>query len=354
MRVAERSVLHVLPHPGGGGETYVDTLEAMPGYRFTRMHLAPDARPRKAAPALLRTAPRTNLSSRSHDLIHVHGEVAGALCLPALAARPSIVTLHGSHLVRRMHGLRRRAALANLRLVLAAADTTICVARSEYDQLAGAVGSLAAERAIVIRNGVELPPLPSDRERAAARAVLGAEESVTLLLWLGALDVPKEPEAAVRAAIRAARGGARLQLLLAGDGLLRDAVEDAARGEPGVVSVLGFRPDVRRLLAAADVFVLSSRREGLPFALLEAMATAIPAVVAANEGCVEALDETGIAVRQGDVAALAQAFDRLASDPGERERLGRLARERVAQHFRAETMIEQTRAVYEEVLRARS
>ncbi len=92
---AVRTVLHVLPHPGGGGETYVDALAAMEGYRFERLFLAPSPRPAKA----LRALPRTTLGVfRAADVLHVHGEVAAGICLPVLAARRSVVTLHGLHL----------------------------------------------------------------------------------------------------------------------------------------------------------------------------------------------------------------------------------------------------------------
>src|SRR5580765_7689186 len=101
-----RSVLHVLPHPGGGGETYVNTLSEMDGYRFERTFLAPSARAADALRSLPRSGIAVQLDARKHDVVHVHGEVAGAICLPSLALRPSVVTLHGLHLLRRVTGIR--------------------------------------------------------------------------------------------------------------------------------------------------------------------------------------------------------------------------------------------------------
>src|SRR5262245_6148035 len=100
----DRSVLHVLPHPGGGGERYVELLDAMPGYRFKRAYLAPGA---SSTARVLAGAVRISTHARSFDLVHIHGEVASALCLPALATCPAVVTLHGLHLVRRLSGVRR-------------------------------------------------------------------------------------------------------------------------------------------------------------------------------------------------------------------------------------------------------
>ena len=123
-------MLHVLPHPGGGGETYVNALASIEGYRAERTYLAG---------ALWRL--------HSHTLLHVHGEVAAGACLPALMLRPSVVTLHGLHLLRRVEGVARTVAVANLRLVLQAAKRTICVSQAEMTDLVEAVGAEAARRA---------------------------------------------------------------------------------------------------------------------------------------------------------------------------------------------------------------
>ena len=120
-------VLHVLPHPGGGGETYVDLLAQMPGYRFERIYLAPRASGPGAAAAALGNAVRVARAARGTDIVHVHGEIASAICVLLLASRNSVVTINGLHVLRRAQGLGRRAALMNLRLVLRSANRTICV-----------------------------------------------------------------------------------------------------------------------------------------------------------------------------------------------------------------------------------
>ena len=80
-------MLHVLPHPGGGGETYVDLLDEMPGYRFERVYLA--ASPTAITRASSCAASRTLLGARAVTTsLHVHGEVAAGLCLPLLAHAP--------------------------------------------------------------------------------------------------------------------------------------------------------------------------------------------------------------------------------------------------------------------------
>jgi glycosyltransferase involved in cell wall biosynthesis len=341
-----RSVLHVLPHPGGGGETYVDALAAMEGFRFERAYLAPSAEPAGARASIVRAAVGIACSARAYDLIHVHGEIASALCLPSLATRPSVSTLHGLHLLRRLAGARAAAARANLRLVVRAASCTICVSRAEHDQLAGFLGRRSLARAVVIRNGVRpLEPVTPD-ERASARAELGIPPSRTVGAWVGSLDRHKDPLTPIRAV--AGLGPSPVTLVVAGDGPLKSDVERAAHEtENSAVLVLGFRPDVRRVLAASDFFVLSSRREGLSFALLEAMSLGLVPVVSDAPGNPEAVDETGVVVPFGDVGRFAAAFAALAVDEPRRLTLGELARERVLRDFRFDRMVERTREVYE-------
>jgi glycosyltransferase involved in cell wall biosynthesis len=345
---SERSVLHVLPHPGGGGETYVDALAVMDGYRFERAYLASSSSPVGARASILRNALRVQRSARSFDLVHVVGEVAGALCLPALASRWSIFSPQGLSLLRRVDGVRRRAAAANVRAVVHAASRTICAAETERADVLAAAGRRKAARVLVIHNGVPLVEPPSAEHRAELRAALGVESARMVGAWIGTLDENKDPLTAIRAVERA---GAEMTLLLVGDGPLRPHVEQAAAGvEP--VRVLGYRNDVDGILGAADVFVICSRREGLSFSLLEAMSAGVTPVVSDAPANVEAIGDAGVVVPFGGIDAFAAAFTRLSDNPSERERLGRAARERIMQNFRVEQMIERTREVYEEVLRA--
>jgi glycosyltransferase involved in cell wall biosynthesis len=340
MPEAERSVLHVLPHAGGGGDTYVDVLSGMPGYRFTRVYVAPSRSPglRQVARGIVDVSRRV----RAHDLLHVHGEAASGLFLPVLGARPSVVTLHGLHLLRRVTGLRRQGAALNLRAALRAADYTICVSTAERDDLTAAVGAAAAGRALVIHNGVRLPARAGAAERADVREQLGLIESEPVAIWVGSLDERRDPLSVVRAAERAA-----VMLLVVGDGPLRPDVERAAHAR---VRILGHRDDAPRLLEAADFFVLMSHREGLSFALLEAMAHGLPAVVADVAENIEAVGDSGIAVPYGDENALVAAFRRLVDNSAERAALAERARRQVAKLFDAGEMIGRTRAVYDEVL----
>jgi glycosyltransferase involved in cell wall biosynthesis len=182
---------------------------------------------------------------------------------------------------------------------------------------------------------------------------LGIGDETVLALWVGTLDKPKQPHVAVRAVIAGARRDVPLHLAIVGAGPLRQEAELAAAENTAVISFLGHRHDLRPLLAAADVFVLSSLREGLPFSLLEAMAMGLPAVVAVGEAMEDVVAGAGIAVRAEDEPGLTDALMTLASQPVLRARLGRTARARAADEFGVAQMRARTRDVYERVLQER-
>jgi glycosyltransferase involved in cell wall biosynthesis len=348
----ERVVLHVLPHPGGGGETYVDALARIDGFRSERVYLAAGPDPGGARASILRRSVEIQRVARAHDVVHVHGEVASALCLPVLAACPSVVTLHGLNLLRRARGLAKTAARANLRLLVRAASRTICVSEAEHHELRSFLGERSLGRAVVVPNGVDPPDPVIAADRAAARAEFELEPSTVVGAWIGSLDRHKDPLTPIAAVSDVARAGATVALLVAGDGPLRREVERRSASTP--VHVLGFRSDVRRVLMAADFFVLSSAREGLSFALLEAMALGLVPVVSDAPGNPEAVGDGGIVVPFADVGAFSNAFARLTSSDAQRAALGQRARERVIRRFRADEMRGRTRGVYEEVVLHRS
>jgi glycosyltransferase involved in cell wall biosynthesis len=185
-------------------------------------------------------------------------------------------------------------------------------------------------------------PAPTAQERSAARAELGLPPDAVVGLFLGELSDRKDPLGAIAAA-----RDAGIELLVAGDGPLRGRVE-AEQDE--TTRVLGQRDDPERLIAAADLFVLPSSREGLSLALLEAMAAGRPPVVADGPGNPEAVGEAGIVVPAGDTAALTQALARLRDDPAERERLGGKARECVRTEYSEQRLFDAVRAAYENAL----
>ena len=238
--------------------------------------------------------------------------VLGRLAAAATRVPIRIFTVHG-WAFSAYSGLASRLYRVSDRLMAPLTTVTICV--SEQELAAGLeAGTCRAERSVVIHNAVDVAAAPRSRH----------DRPVPRLIAVGRLKAPKDFLTLVRALARLPEGG--FEALLVGDGPDRGEIEDEIRelGVEGRVQLAGERSDVPALLADSDVFVLSSRSEGLPVSVLEAMAAELP-VVASNVGGLGELvvdGETGLLVPPGDPEALAEALGRLIEDRELRRRLG--------------------------------
>jgi glycosyltransferase involved in cell wall biosynthesis len=160
------------------------------------------------------------------------------------------------------------------------------------------------------------------------RAALGLSADTPIVLWVGRLDPVKGLSFLIEA-FRSVVAESDAHLLLAGDGPLRHAVRNqiARLDLTPRVHLLGERNDIPALLKAADVFVFPSRTEGLPNALLEAMASGCPIITTDVPGCRDLIthDDTGLTVPYRDTSAMAVAILRLLRDRETATRLGRQA-----------------------------
>ncbi len=187
------------------------------------------------------------------------------------------------------------------------------------------------EKIEIVRAGVELSSF--DESQAAARHELNLEATHRVAIIVARLFPEKNHRLLLDAFAQAAKDQPDFRLLIAGEGTQAEAIraQIAALKLTSQVQMLGVRRDVPRLLAASDVFVLSSDREGLPIAVLEAMAAARPVVATAvgNVPDVVCDGETGRLVPPGDEKALAEALKDLLGDKARAENLGIAAREAV-------------------------
>jgi glycosyltransferase involved in cell wall biosynthesis len=203
-----------------------------------------------------------------------------------------------------------------------------------------------------VPNGVA--PLARRMSREEARRSLGLGPDQPVVLSIGRLTHMKGHRHLIDAVPELAGRFAGLAVVLVGDGPLRDSLakRTAALGVAGNVCFPGHRPHARRLLVAADVFVLPSRHEGMPLAALEAMEAGLPVVASRVIGSDEVVEDgvTGTLVRPGDPAALGAAVARLLADPALRRRQGTAGRRRYEARFTAARMAADTAAVYKSVL----
>jgi len=215
------------------------------------------------------------------------------------------------------------------------------VAVSEYTRQAAIKDGIKPEKITVIPNAVALPKTePQNREQT--RRQLGLTKGSALILTVGRLNPEKGHDLLLQAAAQALQQYPMARFALAGDGVLRKKLELLAQQLEiaDAVLFLGHRDDIPDLLAAADIFALPSRSEGMPNALLEAMATGLAAIAFEAGGIGEVLrdEETGLLVPPEDPAAFAQALVRLLDNPSERQRLGSAGRTWVEVHHGIDQM----------------
>jgi glycosyltransferase involved in cell wall biosynthesis len=194
----------------------------------------------------------------------------------------------------------------------------------------------------------------ADGDREALRREAGLPAGVPIAAMVGRLELRKGPLDFVRAAAVAAPLAPDLHFAIFGDGELRPETE-ALIAELGLgerVHLLGHQPEVRRLLAACDIYVQPSHYEGMSLAMLEALAIGLPMVTTHVDGVDEVAPngDGALIVPIGDTAALGRAIARAAADPDLRTRMARTTRTRVHDQFNVEAMFARYRAVYRRVL----
>jgi glycosyltransferase involved in cell wall biosynthesis len=202
----------------------------------------------------------------------------------------------------------------------------------------------------IVPNGLELPPMPTACDRAAARRGLGLPEGNALLLFVGRL-VPEKNLPLLMEAVSRLPPSQRPLVWLAGEGPERRRVEaEVARlGLGDHVRLLGERTDTRVLMRAADLLVLPSREEGLSNVLLEAMASGLPVIATAVGGSPELIDDrvTGRLLPSDDAATLAETIATLVANADERLRLAAAARAQAESRFTLGAMVDHTARIYD-------
>jgi glycosyltransferase involved in cell wall biosynthesis len=242
------------------------------------------------------------------------------------------------------------------RATICRAAGLIIGARREIQRVRAAYG-VPAERIAIVPNALDVTKWrPGDRH--AARTALGIADDVRVVAWHGRVEIDCKGLDVLLDAweqLCVARPHARLLLLLVGSGRDCEALRRRVASLPlGAVRWEDFwvrdRELIWQYLSAADISVLSSRREGFPVAVVEAMACGLPVVATNVSGVADALgdDLAGIVVPREDAAALAKALGRLLDDEPLRRDLGERARRRAEREFSLQTVGCRLRAFMEQ------
>ena len=280
---------------------------------------------------------KTFLSAGKFDIVHTHSAKAGAV--GRLAARDA----HVGRIVHTYHGFPfhdfqsrpMRSAYVRIEKSLGKFTDAFLAVGPAVAAEAIRLRIAAPERVRTIGVAVSAGPAPDASDRAEARRLLGVPPGMRVVGTVGRLDFQKAPDDFVNAL--AALNRDDVFGVWIGDGPLRARTEKLAarRGLTGRMSFVGERNDVSALLPGLDVFAMASRYEGLPCAIVEAMAAALPVVATAVNAVpnIVVAGETGLLVPPGRPELLSRALRHLIDNPDIAARLGATARANLGQEL---------------------
>ncbi len=287
------------------------------------------------------------------ELVHAHQYTPFFYAAVARRLGPGVPVLFTEHGRHWPDNPRRKRILAN-RFLLGRRDRVVGVGQAVRDALIANEG-LSPQRVEVIYNGIDPNPFASsieDRRQARSQLGLGTEDLV--VSQVARLDYLKDHATALRTLDRVRQNVPGARLLLVGDGPERGKIEEEARrlDLTAHLRLLGPRHDIARVLAAADIFLLTSISEGIPLTLIEAMSAALPVVATRVGGVGEVVldGETGLLAPAGSDRELAGHVLELAASPTRRLRMGEAARARARLLFSDQRMHAEYGRLYAEML----
>jgi len=293
------------------------------------------------------------------DVVHTHSAKAGILGRAAAHALRTPAIVHGVHgapfyryqspIVRSFYRGCERWAASRCQAFVSVADA--------MTDLMVAAGVAPREKFVTIYSGMEVEPfLQSELHRDRVRGELGYRPEDVVIGKVARLFHLKGHDDLIQAAAQVVRSEPNVRFLLVGDGLLAGPLRRriAAAGLDPYFQFTGLVPPERipLLLAAMDIVVHTSLREGLARVLPQALIAGKPVVSYDIDGAREVVipDETGYLVPPRNVAGIEEALSRLAADPSLRKRLGMEGRRRFTEPFRHERMTAQVRDLYQRLL----
>ncbi len=290
-------------------------------------------------------------------VVHTHTAKAGAVGRAAaiLAGVPVVVHTYHGHVLRGYFPPAKTAVYRAIERGLARrTDRLLAVTTRVRDELiALGVGTAAQYRTVPL--GFDLAPLlVAEQRRGELRAELGVGDAP--LIGIVARLVPiKAHEVFLAAAVRVRQQVPAARFLIVGDGELRALLErqTAALGLTDAVRFLGWRADIDRLYADIDVVALTSRNEGSPVALIEAMASGVPVVSTEVGGVADVVEHgvSGLLAPMDDATGVADHIMTLLADPGMRHTMGQHGRAKVAATYDARRLVSDIETLYEDLVR---
>lgn len=287
----------------------------------------------------------------------VHTHMAKAGLLGRLAARllgvPIVVhTFHGN-VLEGYFGVAASAALVHAERMLARLSTRVVAisARQADELLRLRIGN--AEKVVTIPLGLDLAAF-REAQGGRLRGELGLGGDTELVGIVSRLVPIKAIDVFLRSAALIARRRAIVHFVVVGDGALATELRRQAQdlGLENRVHFLGWRGDLPAIYADLDVVMLTSRNEGTPVSVIEAMAAARPVVAASVGGVPDVItgSDVGVLVPRDEPQAAAQAVLDLLEEPERQRRLGRAAAQRVLREYGADQLVRRIDSLYDRLV----
>jgi glycosyltransferase involved in cell wall biosynthesis len=297
-------------------------------------------------------------------IVHTHMAKAGLIGRLAAAAynttrgsapRARLVHTYHGHVLEGYFSSTATAVFIGLERALARlSDAIVAISPALRRELLDVYRIGRESQYRVVRLGFNLAPFAAidDRAREEARRTLSVPESVPVIATVGRLTAIKRHSLFLDVFKHVLNRHPAAVALIAGDGELRAELEAqaASLGIAPQVRFLGWRRDLTTIYAATDVFLLTSRNEGTPVALIEAMASGVPGVSTDVGGVRDVIGDHDAGATGDDDRQLADGILGYLADPVRRTRAGEVARARVLQHFDIERLVSEIAALYAELL----
>lgn len=286
------------------------------------------------------------------DIVHAHGTRAAFLARLAvlrLKNKPKIIyTLHGFHIIR------KNIVFKNLLIVLERflnhwTDILVCVSEADKD-LVLKYKTIDPKKIRVIKNGIDIERFQLAPKIAEQAKLVWQLKNKLVLCSIGRLHPPKDFSTILKALKIVIPQIGNVELLIIGDGPLREPLEREAKelGLLKYVKFLGFREDTPVLINLSDIVILSTKWEGLPLVPLEAGACKKPIIASDVGGVRETVlnKKTGLLFKPGSAKDLAEKILELAKSEELREKLGQRAFGFVSKNFSKQKMIKEYQNLY--------
>ncbi len=292
------------------------------------------------------------LNSRRYDLVHAHGSKAGFLVRAAgIGTRlPVLYTPHCFAFHAETKGWKKNAIVLLERLAAYRTAQFITVSKGSKElALAHRVGR--AEQFSVVYTGIKAEKYHPEINRSALKSALNIPPNAPVVGSVGRLNAQKSPLDFVRAAAASLRLVPETHFLWAGSGVLAEEAKKLGEklGISSSLHWLGQRADIPALLQILDCFVLTSRWEGFPLVVLEAMSAGVPVVATDIPGTNEAIEhkKNGLLAPAGDYETIGKEIAELLKNPQTRQKYAAASRLRLEAEFTRAKMLEKIQRIYD-------